>query len=137
MAERALEISLPRRAYWDDGFFQRERENIFFDQWFYAGRAERLAERGSFAVLDIAGESIIVVKDRSEALHAHLNLCRHRGSRLLCGEGLLRGAIRCPYHGWAYALDGTLVATPFLDDEDVPSEARRLHPVGVGVWAGF
>jgi glycine betaine catabolism A len=137
LAERALEVSLPRRAYWDAGFYERERQKIFWDQWFYAGRAERLVEAGAFIVLDVAGESVIVVKDRDETLHAHVNLCRHRGSRLLCGQGVLRGAIRCPYHGWAYALDGALVATPFLEDEDVPPLARRLHPVGVAVWAGF
>ena len=59
---------------------------------------------------------------RRAACTAHLNLCRHRGSRLLCGEGRVRGAIRCPYHGWAYALDGALVASPFVAAEDVPPE---------------
>jgi glycine betaine catabolism A len=137
LAERALEVSLPRRAYWEAAFYQREQRHIFWDQWFYAGRAERLREPGAFVVLDVAGESVIVVKDRDESLHAHVNLCRHRGSRLLCGQGVLRGAIRCPYHGWAYALDGRLVATPFVEDDDVPLQARRLHPVGVDVWAGF
>jgi glycine betaine catabolism A len=137
LAERALEVSLPRRAYWDAGFFQREREKIFWEQWFCVGRAQRLAHPGAFVCLDVAGESIIVVRDRDEALRAHVNLCRHRGSRLLCGEGVLRGAIRCPYHGWAYALDGTLVATPFVEDEDVPPQTRRLHPVAADVWGGF
>jgi glycine betaine catabolism A len=137
LAERALEISLPRRAYWEPGFFERERQAIFWDQWFCAGRSDRLAETGAFSVFDVAGESVIVVRGRDETLHAHLNFCRHRGSRLLCGEGVVRGAIRCPYHGWAYALDGTLVATPFVDDAEVPAQARRLHPVAVDVWAGF
>ena len=70
----------------------------------------------------------------AERLHAHLNFCRHRGSRLLCGDGAVRGAIRCPYHAWAYALDGRLVASPFVAAEDVPPEARRLHRVGVEEW---
>ncbi len=87
-------------------------------------------------MLDVAGESVIVVRG-DEGLHAHLNLCRHRGSRLLCGEGNVRGAIRCPYHSWAYALDGRLIASPFVAPEDVPPEARRLHRVGVEQWGGF
>lgn len=135
MAEQ-LEPSLPRAAYWDEAFFEREQRALFWDQWFYVGRLEAYAAIGAFRVLDVAGESVIVVR-AEDGLHAHVNLCRHRGSRLLCGEGTLRGAIRCPYHAWAYALDGGLVASPFVAAEDVPLDARRLHPVGLDQWAGF
>jgi len=131
-----LEPSLPREAYWDAGFYAREREAIFWDQWFYAGRADRLEEIGSYRVLDVAGESVILVR-AADGLRAHLNFCRHRGSRLLRGDGKIRGAIRCPYHGWAYALDGTLVAAPFVASETVPSECLRLHVVAVNEWCGF
>jgi glycine betaine catabolism A len=132
----ALEPSLPREAYWNDSFFEREREAIFYDQWFYVGRSEQLEAVGAYRVLDVAGESVILIRGERE-LHAHLNFCRHRGSRLLCGEGALRGTIRCPYHAWAYAFDGRLVASPFLPAEAVPPQSRRLHSVGVNQWAGF
>jgi Rieske 2Fe-2S family protein len=131
-----LEPSLPRAAYWDDEFHARERRAIFWDQWFYVGRAEQLAEIGSYRVLDVAGESIILVRDR-DGLKGHRNFCRHRGSRLLCGEGVVRGAIRCPYHSWAYALDGRLIATPFVAPNAVPPEARSLHSIAVDEWGGF
>jgi Rieske 2Fe-2S family protein len=84
-AQAGLQASLPRAAYCDQEFFERERRSIFFDQWFYAGRDEELAQPGAFRVLEIAGESVIVVRAESGRLHAHLNFCRHRGSRLLCG----------------------------------------------------
>jgi glycine betaine catabolism A len=132
----ALETSLPREAYADPHFFERERNAIFWDQWFCAGRTEGLERTGAFRVIDVAGESVVVVR-AEDGLYAHVNLCRHRGSRLLCGEGVLRGAIRCPYHGWAYSLEGEVVATPFVEPQDVPPHARRLHPVGVECWAGF
>jgi Rieske 2Fe-2S family protein len=132
----ALEPSLPRDAYWDDDFFGREQRAIFWNQWFYVGRANGLEEVGSYRVLDIVGESIILVRG-SDGLHAHLNFCRHRGSRLLCGEGSVRGAIRCPYHAWAYALDGRLVASPLVPDEAVPLESRRLRSAAVDQWSGF
>jgi Rieske 2Fe-2S family protein len=131
-----METSLPRSAYWDDAYFAREVERIFRDQWLYAGPAERIAEVGAYCVLDVAGESVILVRDKTGPF-AHLNFCRHRGSRLLDGVGCLRGAIRCPYHAWAYALDGRLVASPFVDDVDVPETARRLHPVAIAEWEGF
>jgi Rieske 2Fe-2S family protein len=133
---RPLEVSLPRAAYLDAAFFERERSAIFWDQWFYAGRDDGLRDAGAFRVIDVAGESVILVRG-ADGLYAHLNLCRHRGSRLLCGEGTVRGAIRCPYHGWAYALDGALIASPFIADDDVPSAARRLHAISAENWGGF
>ncbi|HZY97377.1 MAG TPA: aromatic ring-hydroxylating dioxygenase subunit alpha [Candidatus Cybelea sp.] len=135
LADR-LAASLPRAAYCDAEFFGRERRAIFWDQWFYVGRAEQLREIGAYRVLDVAGESVILIRDH-DALHAHLNFCRHRGSRLLCGEGIVRGAIRCPYHAWAYAFDGRLIASPFIAPEAIPAEARRLHRVAVDEWGGF
>lgn len=131
-----MEQSLPREAYWDDAFYAREQRAIFWDQWFYAGRSERIPDSGAYFVTEVAGESLIVLRT-GEGLFAHLNFCRHRGSRLLCDEGVVRGAIRCPYHSWAYALDGRLLASPFVAAEDVPADARRLHSVAVQEWGGF
>lgn len=136
MAERELLHSLPRRAYWDEAFFERERHAIFWDEWFYVGRAGALDVPGSFRVVEVAGESLIVIRGE-DGLYAHRNFCRHRGSRLLCGAGVQRGAIRCPYHGWAYAHDGTLVASPFVETADVPDDARRLYAVAASSWGGF
>jgi glycine betaine catabolism A len=135
-ASEAMEKSLPREAYWDDDFYVREQKAIFWDQWFCAGRSAEVESVGAYRVLEIAGESVIVVR-AEDGLHAHLNFCRHRGSRLLCGEGVVRGAIRCPYHAWAYDLDGRLLATPFIEPAEVPPEARRLHSVALAQWGGF
>ena len=134
---RRLEPSLPQAAYIDRAYYAREQTAIFWDQWFCAGRSERLAKRGSYCVLDVAGESIIAVRGDDDRIYAHVNLCRHRGSRLLCGEGVVRGAIRCPYHGWAYGLDGTLVASPFIPMDAIPDSSRQLHHVAVEEWGGF
>lgn len=132
-----LERSLPRAAYWDRDFFAREQAAIFWDQWFFAGRAEETPNPGDYRVVDLAGESVIVIRGDDGMLDAHVNLCRHRGSRLLCGAGNSRGAIRCPYHAWAYALDGTLIASPFVEAQDVPADSRALHAVAIDTWGGF
>jgi phenylpropionate dioxygenase-like ring-hydroxylating dioxygenase large terminal subunit len=128
LAEAGLQASLPRRAYVDDTYFERERRAIFWTEWFCIGRAERFDRPGAYETIDIAGESVIVVRSE-RGLFAHLNLCRHRGSRLLCGSGTLRGAIRCPYHGWAYDADGRLVSAPFVENDALPDAVRRLYPV--------
>lgn len=132
-----MEASLPREAYCDAAYFEREASAIFRREWFCIGRSETLSEPGAYRVVEIAGESVIAIRDQTGALHAHLNFCRHRGSRLLCGQGNVRGAIRCPYHGWAYALDGTLLASPFVPREEVPPGSQQLHRVGVAEWGAF
>jgi len=133
----SLERSLSKAAYTATEFYSREQRAIFWDQWVCVARAGAWTEAGAFRVFDIAGESIIILRDGDGVLHGHVNLCRHRGSRLLCGDGVQRGAIRCPYHGWSYDPDGTLVAAPFVPFEAIPENAKRLHPVALAQWAGF
>lgn len=131
----ALEPSLSREAYWDASFYAREQKAIFWDQWFYVGRSEE-TEVGQYRVFEVADESIILIR-AEDGLHGFLNFCRHRGSRLLCGQGIVRGSIRCPYHAWAYAFDGSLVTSPFVSRDAIPAESRHLHRVGVQEWEGF
>ena len=132
-----LEPSLPREAYLSPEFYEREQQSIFNEQWVYVGRAQGWSRPGAYRVLEVGGESVIIIRASDGALHGHVNLCRHRGSRLLCGEGVLRGAIRCPYHGWAYAPDGELLAAPFIPMDAIPRGARRLHAIAVDEWGGF
>ena len=129
-----LEKTLERSCYLSAEFFDRERLGIFSREWVYIGRIP--PDRGSYVVADVAGESILIVRD-DNGLHAFYNLCRHRGCQLVLGEGESSGrfsnAIRCPYHSWTYAFDGSLNHAPFLDEPcDLP-----LHKVGVDTWGGF
>ena len=87
-------------------------------------------------MVDVAGESVIVARDVDGVLHAHANVCRHRGSQLCDADRrrrAVKGAIRCPYHAWTYGLDGSLRATPRVDDELDRSDARAVAPSRRGV----
>ncbi len=106
---------LPPAAYVSDAFAKLEQDRIFRRGWFGIGRADRFVTAGDFETLDVAGQSIIVVRDRDGNLRAFANSCRHRGARLLEGAGNCRG-IRCPFHAWAYKLDGSLVGAPHMED---------------------
>jgi len=135
-----MEPTLHRDYYLSDNVFQRERDQIFYREWFCAGREEDLAQPGEFQVLDIAGESILVVRNQEGRLAAHYNVCRHRGCRLLTEgcRGVLGSTIRCPYHSWTYTLDGELRTAPFLDEEDgFTKRELGLFPVGIETWGGF
>ena len=135
-----LEPTLPRAAYVSQEFFDREREGIFFREWFCACRAEELPDRGSYVVRDVAGESVLIVRTKEGGVSAHYNLCRHRGSRLVMGDdcsGTFNTTIRCPYHSWTYELDGRLRTAPYLPEAMDRREDFSLHAVGVSEWGGF
>ena len=118
--------------------FDLERTRLFHGRWFAAVRADAIGEPRAYAVVDVAGESIIVLRDEVGAVRAFFNVCRHRGSRLCDGAGRLQRAIRCPYHAWAYRLDGSLAATPNVPPgERLPRDRLGLIPVPVELWHGF
>jgi Rieske 2Fe-2S family protein len=123
---KGLEPTLPSSWYYDEAIYRRERERIFYREWFCAGREEELPASGDHRVIDIAGESIIVVRNRDNVLRAFYNVCRHRGARLCRTDdaptpgmavrgGVIAGrSIICPYHQWSYDLDGHLIAAPHM-----------------------
>ena len=162
----ALDVTLPRAAYVDAAFFAEERERIFVREWLCVGREEELPNPGEYLLVEVASESVIVVRGTTGAFHAHYNVCRHRGCQVtLAGPsqpgvaspsdtlapgrreagsppgptGSFAGnRIRCPYHSWTYELDGRVRTAPFLSDrDDFDRAAFSLHPVGVATWGGF
>ena len=145
-----LERSLPSHYYTAPEIFQRERDLIFAQEWFCAGREEELPSPGNSKVLEVAGESVLVVRTAKGELRAHYNVCRHRGARLcemaqdsrwnvnLAGGVTPSWSIRCPYHQWTYNLEGELIGAPFLKEEEgFRKEDFSLYPVGVDTWGGF
>ena len=137
-----LERTLPRNAYVSDDWFARERDRIFFAEWFCVGRADRIVASGDYDVVDVGGESILIVRGKDGALRAFFNVCRHRGSQLVPtsgqAHGSFGGAIRCPYHSWTYDLDGCLRTAPYLEDGAHVSKADLpLHAIELDTWGGF
>ncbi len=78
-------MSLPARYYIDPDYYRAELDWFFYGRWFHAGRADEIPNRGDFLVREIAGESLIVVRDERGELRAFYNVCRHRGTRLTEG----------------------------------------------------
>jgi len=75
-----MERTLAREFYFSEEIFAREKERIFWREWFCAGREEELPAAGDYLVVEVAGESVLVVRTREGKLAAHYNVCRHRGS---------------------------------------------------------
>jgi choline monooxygenase len=137
MATIADGRTLPFDWYSDPAVLRLERERIFRRSWQYAGRADQIAEPGSFFTADAGGVPIVVVRDKASLLRAFVNVCRHRGSLVCEGEGR-RETLQCPYHAWTYDLDGSLRAAPRADREPgFEREQLGLMPALVDTWGPF
>jgi Rieske 2Fe-2S family protein len=106
---------LPPAAFADPAVLDWEVENLF-GGWVCFGHASVIAEPGSWLMREIGPSSVFAMTGADGVPRAFLNVCRHRGSRLVEEtEGKVRRRIQCPYHGWSYDLDGSLVAAPHMD----------------------
>lgn len=129
---------LPRDYYLSDAIFEQEIERVFNRQWHYVGHLSEIPHAGDFLVIDLLDESIIVARDKEGGVNALLNVCRHRGHPLCrTSQGNTRMFV-CPYHNWAYGLDGQLRKAPSIDDGDyIDYKDWGLHTVHVEVWRGL
>ena len=129
-------FTLERPFYTDAAIFARELDRIVTRHWLMVDHVSRLGEPGAYMLYEIAGESIILVRDGDGAIHAHYNVCRHRGSRI-CSQpsGTVRRLI-CPYHNWSYGLDGRLLDARRMRPDFDPA-AYGLHPCRVRVFEGL
>src|SRR5438128_12610950 len=115
--ERTTFQLLDGEYYTSEEIFAREYDRIFSKEWFYACHLSQVPSKGSFLKVSYAGEEVVVVRGEGDAVHANLNVCRHRGFRL-CEDtaGKVRRGFTCSYHQWRYNLDGTLASVPQMKD---------------------
>lgn len=103
-----LSYTLPSRYYTDPAIYELEKEKIFARSWVFLCHVSQVAEPGAYVAGEIADQPVFVVRDRKGDLRGYHNVCQHRAHELVQGSGTLKAAITCPYHAWAYGLDGSL-----------------------------
>ncbi len=107
--------SIPFKCYSNSEIFKFELSNIFKSNWIGVGHLKNLAKQGDYYCKNILDKNFIFIRDKNLVLRAFLNTCRHRGAKLLKDSGNTN-VIRCPFHSWAYGLDGKLVASPKMNE---------------------
>ncbi len=112
---------LPNAHYVDPAVYAEERKGLFFSTWAAIGFGKDLPDVGDARPVSLLGMPLLMVRDREGRVRVFQNTCRHRGMILVEEPTKIRGAIRCPYHSWAYALDGGLRSTPHIGGTGVNS----------------
>lgn len=145
----SLQAALPGAYYTSDEHWAREAEMVLLREWVCAGRLAAWGldegETERLAVIDVAGESVLVTRGRDGVLRAFFNVCRHRGSQVVPVDPDVgspapcrAAALRCPYHSWTYDLAGRLMRAPHTEDiDDFEPEDFRLHAIEADTWGGF
>lgn len=130
-------VAMPPGVYIDEDFLARELRNVFGREWVCVGRADALGKPGDYVTYELAGQPVVVIRDREGVLRALSNVCLHRMSTLLEGSGNTRSIV-CPYHAWTYNLDGTLRGAPFMKETTgFRRENYALPPIRCEEWLGW
>ena len=129
--------AMPPSVYTSEDFLAHELRDIFAQDWFCVGRATALSKPGDYVTVELAGQAIIVLRNKEDQLRAMSNVCRHRMSTLLEGRGN-KSSIVCPYHAWTYNLDGSLRGAPAMTRNDgFCKEEYQLPEVRCEEWLGW
>jgi len=113
VAHLVQEDQVHRDVYISDEIFRLEQERLFSRAWLFLGHASQVPEPGDFVTAELAGQPLILVRRADRSLQVLANRCAHKGAAILTDPAGNTGrAFRCPYHGWSYRLDGSLLGLP-------------------------
>jgi phenylpropionate dioxygenase-like ring-hydroxylating dioxygenase large terminal subunit len=128
--------TIPAAWYLDERIADLERQTVFARSWQLAGRANQVKLAGQFVSCELAcGEPIVMVRGTDGVLRGFFNVCRHHAATVVTVPEGSASHLRCPYHGWTYALDGQLKGTPdFTGVCDFDRAAHGLVPIEIAAW---
>ncbi|MET1412249.1 SRPBCC family protein [Roseibium sp. HPY-6] len=128
----AVQFSLTDR-YVSEDRFDREMSSVFRRSPLIAAHASELPERGSYLTRQISGLPVLLTREKDGTVNAFLNVCRHRGARLVAEDRGCKHAFSCPYHAWTWDSSGSLRGIPHekqgFPDLDRSAYALKRLPV--------
>ncbi|WP_052055553.1 aromatic ring-hydroxylating dioxygenase subunit alpha [Myxosarcina sp. GI1] len=133
-------VGLTAEAYTSEEFLQRERQSIFTNRWICVGLGADLPNVGDLFPVEVAGMPIVLVRAPQGEIRAFHNICSHRGLQLVTKPCEQQKRIRCPYHSWAYDLEGQLKTTPHFGGywqdtyEGFDRASKNLQSIRCSQW---
>ncbi len=110
------DATISRSIFVDPDLYEIEKEQVFARAWLFIGFEDQVRKPGDYYVSRMGEESVILSRDRDNTIHVFLNSCRHRGMKVCRYDEGNTPVFTCPYHGWSYAGDGSLVGVPRYKD---------------------
>ena len=128
--------TIPASWYIDPRIYDAEQQTVFSRSWQVAARLTQVDQPGQFATCALpAGEPFVAVRGHDNVLRGFFNVCRHHAAAVVTQPQGTAQVLRCPYHGWTYALDGTLKGTPdFTGVCGFDRGANALPPIDTRSW---
>ncbi len=124
----------PASWYVSPAFLEWERTRVFRRTWQAVGRLDQVKRPGDYFAGCLVDDPYVVLRDQDGTLRAFHNVCRHHAAQICEGEGAVQELV-CPYHGWAYRLDGRLTRAPRLGQSEVFDRERfSLKSAAVEAW---
>ncbi|MGO4596336.1 aromatic ring-hydroxylating oxygenase subunit alpha [Terrabacter sp. 2RAF25] len=113
--EKSMQNDLvPAEIFNSEEVFRAEMERIFTRVWVFVAHESEIPNAGDFVQRRIGMDPVIVTRGGDGAVNVLSNYCRHRGSQVCQTDAGNSRFFTCPYHGWTYSNDGTLVGTPMM-----------------------
>lgn len=137
--ETVKQHGLPGAIFSDTEIFDTESRALFSEGWMSIGCGQQLPEVGDVLPVTIAGHSLIAVRGNDGAIGVFHNVCRHKGAPLV-DEPCNKRVLVCPYHRWAYQLDGSLRGAPYYHGDqkhpisDEEKADKGLIAVRFAIW---
>jgi choline monooxygenase len=127
----------PATWYTSNSFHDLEKNSVFQNQWLFVGRQDQLQVAGDYFSGTFLGWPYVVVLDDGDVPQAFYNVCSHHGACVASGEGTAEQFV-CPYHGWTYDRQGTLIRAPQAGAlQSLKQRNLDLKPIPVSQWGPF
>jgi phenylpropionate dioxygenase-like ring-hydroxylating dioxygenase large terminal subunit len=117
------------QVYTDHEVYRREVERVFSGSWLFICHESEVANTGDFIATNTIGSPVLVTRDHDGRVRAYLNVCRHRGCRVVMEDSGHASAFRCPYHFWVYSLEGELVGISGEESYEGSGFTKEDHPL--------
>ena len=126
--------------YTDPAVYEDEIERIFHQGWVYVGHDSEVAELSSWCVKPLGRQTVILTRDKNNAIHVLYDRCPHRGNKICQEPKGVAHTLTCPYHAWSFSMDGKLVGMP-AERGAGPGYQREAsgltHVARVAAYGGF
>ena len=129
---------MPVERYVAREYHELEKERLWSKVWQVAAHEDDFPNVGDVVPYDITTMSFLIVRIAEDEYRAYYNACLHRGRKLREQRGKSLEELRCPFHGWAWNLDGSLKQIPCAYDfAGLNRDEESLPEVRVGRWGRF